>query len=47
VDIDGKNLDYEEVVTNPEYASLVFAEGGQPCRPPRYPPPPSKFYMGH
>jgi hypothetical protein len=46
VDIDGKMVSYEEVVTNPEYASLVFAEGGQPCRPPRYPPPPKKFYMG-
>jgi hypothetical protein len=46
VDIDGKMVGYEEVVTNPDYASLVFAEGGQPCRTPRYPPPPKKFSMG-
>jgi hypothetical protein len=46
VDIDGQSVAYEEVVTNPEYAALVFAEGGAPCCSPRYPPPPSKFYMG-
>ncbi len=47
VDVDGKEVDYDEVVTSPDYASLVFAEGGQPCKkPPRYPAPPSKFAMG-
>ena len=46
VDLDGRTVRYEELVTSPEYASLVFAEGGQPSKPPRYPPPPKRFYMG-
>ncbi|MGK3965418.1 hypothetical protein WMF38_14730 [Sorangium sp. So ce118] len=46
VDLDGRAVDYEEMVTNPEYAALVFAGGGPCRRPPRYPQPPSKFYMG-
>ncbi|MEZ4300770.1 MAG: hypothetical protein R3B70_37895 [Polyangiaceae bacterium] len=44
--IDGKEIGYDEVVSNPEYSSLVFAEGGQPCKPPRYPAVPARFYMG-
>jgi len=46
VDLDGRTVSYEEVVTNPAYATLVFVEGGQPCRPPRYPSVPKRFYMG-
>ncbi len=46
VDVDGQPVDYQEVVQNPAYASLAFAEGGQPCKPPRYPAPPARFYMG-
>jgi hypothetical protein len=46
VDVDGRQVPYEQAVADSEYASLFFAEGGQPCRPPRYPPPPAVFYMG-
>lgn len=46
VDLDGKAMDYEDLVTDPDYAGLMFAGGGPCRRPARYLAPPSKFYMG-
>jgi hypothetical protein len=45
-ELDGKGVDYEELVSDPHYGELMFAQGGPCKRPPRYPAPPAKFFMG-
>lgn len=45
-ELDGKEVEYEDLVTNPANAELMFALGGVCRKPPRYPPPPAKYFMG-
>jgi hypothetical protein len=46
VELGGQVVDYEDLVTDPAYAGLVFQQGGPCSRPARYPAPPAKFFMG-
>lgn len=46
VELDGRTVDYEDVVTDPANADLVFVGGGPCRRPVRYPAPQGAYYMG-
>lgn len=46
VDVAGKEMDYEDVVSDPANAEWLFVGGGPCKRPARYPPVPAAYYMG-